>query len=262
MVKRVLSALIGGPILLVLTWLGGWYLTLLIVVLALLAFREFISIGQKAGLATQSKLMGLFCVLCLATFLFHRTEWLLSVGFIGFIFTFGNYAIRYPLISLADATYGFLAFFYPLGLLTNLYYLRELPHGASWCFFVFLLVWVTDSGAFFVGSAIGKRKLAPNVSPNKSIEGAVGGVLAACCFGFVFWLIAKEGSLPAILFLSILTSIVAQIGDLFESALKRTAGVKDSGNVIPGHGGILDRFDSFLFAIPIVYLSLILGLVG
>jgi phosphatidate cytidylyltransferase len=262
MIKRILSALVGAPIILLLTWFGGMYLSVLITGLALLGLKEFLEIGRNAGLAAQSKLLGMFSILWLFVFLMGYTQWLLPLGIIWFVIIFGHYALYYPKISFAQAAYGFVGFIYPVALFTYLYHLRELPNGLYWCFYVFLLVWITDSGAYFAGNVFGKRKLAPKVSPNKSVEGAVGGVLAALLFGFVFWVVTKEGTLPAILALSLLTSIVSQIGDLFESALKRSAGVKDSGALIPGHGGILDRFDSFLFALPIVYFALMLGVVG
>jgi phosphatidate cytidylyltransferase len=214
MVKRVLSALIGGPILLFLTWLGGWYLTLLIVALALLALREFLNLAQKANGAIQQKTIVLFSLLWLLFFSLKKSEWLLPLGIIFLLFILGHYAVRYPTIPFTAVWYSFLAVLYPVALFTSLYYLRELPDGEMWCFYVFLLVWLTDIGAFFIGSAFGKRKLAPNVSPNKSIEGALGGSLTAFCFGLVFWLITRVGNLPAILLLSLLTSAVSQIGDL------------------------------------------------
>jgi phosphatidate cytidylyltransferase len=262
MAKRILSALIGAPLLLFFTWLGGWYLALLVTGLALLSLREFLEIGRKAGFIFRSAFISVFCFAWLVFFLTGFEHWLLPLGLIWFILIFGRYALSYPDISLNEATYGLLAFIYSVVLFTYLYFLRELPHGLSWCFYVFIVVWASDSGAFFIGSAFGKRKLAPRVSPNKSVEGAVGGLVMAMVIGFVFWLITKEGNLSVILVLSIITSFVSQIGDLFESALKRSAGVKDSGNLIPGHGGILDRFDSFLFALPVVYFAIVLGLVG
>jgi len=262
MVIRILTALIGGPLLLLITWFGGWYLAILVVLLAALGFKEFIGLGQKAGLIKSPILSASFSVLWLALFLLQQTKWLIPLLFVWFVVVFGKYAVRFPAISFAGAAFEFLTIIYPVAFFTFLSYLRELPSGVNWCFFAFLLVWVTDTGAFFIGNALGKRKLAPQVSPNKSVEGAIGGVVAACCFGVLFYFVTRESNLALLLGLSFLLSIVSQLGDLFESAIKRTAGVKDSGTLIPGHGGILDRFDSFLFVIPVVYFSLALGLVG
>lgn len=262
MVKRVLSALIGAPILLFITWLGDIYLASLVVLLALLGLKEILEIGKKAGLVIDWKFTALLSLLWLVVFWLGKTEWLLPLGIIWFILFFGRFALLYPQMNFTEASFEFFAFVYPVALFTYLYYLRELPQGLNWCFYVFLLVWITDTGAFFVGNSLGKKKLAPKVSPNKSIEGAVGGLIAALVFGLIFWMITHEGNLLAVLVLSLTTSVVSQIGDLFESALKRSAGVKDSGKLIPGHGGILDRFDSFLFALPAVYFVLKLGLVG
>lgn len=118
---------------------------------------------------------------------------------------------------------------------------------------LFALVWINDAGAYFAGSLLGKNKIAPKISPNKTIEGSIGGfaatILLAMIIAFFTDLIPiKEG-----LMLGIVMGVVGPLGDLFESAMKRGAGVKDSGNLIPGHGGILDRVDSILFGAPIIY---------
>ncbi|MGO3338459.1 phosphatidate cytidylyltransferase [Psychrobacter sp.] len=140
--------------------------------------------------------------------------------------------------------------------ITAMFYLWQLS--AWWLLYVFLLVWCADSGAYFVGRKLGRRKMAPNVSPNKSMEGLAGGLITGLIVVVaisVFQL--KLTGIPLIAFvaLSALTILSSVLGDLFESMLKRRADVKDSGTILPGHGGILDRIDSLLSATPIFALG-------
>ena len=139
-------------------------------------------------------------------------------------------------------------------LLGHLVLLRQLPDGRGWVFLVLFAVMACDSLAYFVGSSLGKHKLYPAVSPKKSIEGALGGLVGSC---LGVWLAAvlflPSFGIKDVLLVGILIGIVGQIGDLFESLLKRACGVKDSGGIFPGHGGILDRLDSLLFAFPLAY---------
>jgi phosphatidate cytidylyltransferase len=131
---------------------------------------------------------------------------------------------------------------------------KGLERGEWWIMFLLLLIWANDTFAYFTGRAIGRTKLSPRISPKKTIEGAVGGLIggaiAALLFNNIFGL--GMGVFPAVV-LSVVIGVVAIFGDLIESVLKRAAGVKDSGRVIPGHGGILDRIDSLVFAVPVLY---------
>ena len=123
---------------------------------------------------------------------------------------------------------------------------------------IFIFIWVNDTGAYLVGSRWGKRRLAPNISPKKSVEGSIGGLLLVLLSAVVLRLLLfPELSWLRILLIAAVVAIFGTIGDLFESSLKRRAGVKDSGKLIPGHGGILDRIDSLLLAVPAVYLLLL-----
>ncbi|RNF81709.1 phosphatidate cytidylyltransferase [Montanilutibacter psychrotolerans] len=135
--------------------------------------------------------------------------------------------------------------------------LPGIPKGHMWLLTALAVVWAADSGAYFVGRRFGKHKLAPRVSPNKTIEGVVGGVLAGVLAGLGFaWLAgAQPGQLPAVALVAFIAVLFSVVGDLFESLLKRHAGVKDSGHLIPGHGGILDRVDGVLAALPVFALG-------
>jgi len=128
----------------------------------------------------------------------------------------------------------------------------ETPRGAWIVLYVFAVTWISDTGAYFVGSRFGKRKLAPRLSPNKTFEGAIGGLVAACLMSLAWghWI-----GIPwwHCIVLGPLLGLLGQIGDLCESALKRDLGIKDFGGIMPGHGGVLDRFDSLLFTAPIAY---------
>jgi len=158
--------------------------------------------------------------------------------------------------SFDDATYPIAASFYVGIGFHNLVTARM--DGLDKVVLALFIVWATDIGAYMIGRQFGKHKLLPKVSPNKTIEGSLGGILAAVLVGAAFMLFDKSVYAPhsflVMLVLIILFSIFGQFGDLVESAIKRYFGVKDSGKLIPGHGGILDRFDSMIFVFPIMHL--------
>lgn len=129
--------------------------------------------------------------------------------------------------------------------------------GAGWLLLALMLVWATDTGAYFAGRAFGRRKLAPRISPNKTFEGLVGGLLAgvAVAVAGAWWLGTAPSQLPLVALVAVLAVLFSVAGDLFESLLKRHVGVKDSGTMIPGHGGLLDRLDSVFAALPVFALG-------
>jgi phosphatidate cytidylyltransferase len=129
--------------------------------------------------------------------------------------------------------------------------------GAWAVLFVFLTTWACDTGAFFVGRTFGRHKLAPQLSPGKTREGAIGGLLAALVVGSVLGNVLHLGS-PLSLLLGVVSGVLGQVGDLVASAIKRELGLKDFGALLPGHGGILDRFDSLLLTAPAIYYILLL----
>ncbi len=137
---------------------------------------------------------------------------------------------------------------------SHLVLLRHLDDGRQWVAIVILATWATDTAAYFVGRAIGRIHITPNISPNKTLEGSLAGLVGG--FGavlFLNWLTGLQADFADIIPIALLLPLVAQIGDLAESLLKRSVGVKDTGALIPGHGGFLDRLDSILFTAPLVY---------
>ena len=191
-------------------------------------------------------------------YLFFTNSWQLLVGLLtAFLLSIALiFLFRFTDIRQVTAEVGVLAFgilYVPL-LLGYLPLLRSGIYGDKWIFLLMFIVMSGDSAAFYLGSCFGKHKLYPAVSPNKSVEGALGGLLGSICGA----LIAKTLFFPEIgLILCTVTALAVgatgQVGDLFESLLKRSCGVKDSGSMIPGHGGILDRLDSILFAAPVIW---------
>jgi len=143
--------------------------------------------------------------------------------------------------------------------LSLLIFMKNLEMGTFWILWLLIVIFSNDTGAFYGGKFFGKNALAPNISPNKTIEGSLGGIITSTIFGFIFSVIFfKDFSLafcmvPA----SIILTIAGQMGDLFESAMKRASGIKDSGSILPGHGGMLDRIDGLLPAIPVLYIYLV-----
>jgi phosphatidate cytidylyltransferase len=156
--------------------------------------------------------------------------------------------------AAGDTALFIMGFFYVPFLLGHLMLLRGLPHGISWIFLLLVIVMAGDSGAYYVGCSFGRRKLYPAVSPNKSVEGSLGGLAGSLTGAFI----ARATFFPELTIADAMITalglgILGQLGDLFESLLKRSFGVKDSGAIVPGHGGILDRLDSILFAAPAVF---------
>ncbi|MCP4721432.1 MAG: phosphatidate cytidylyltransferase [Desulfobacteraceae bacterium] len=143
--------------------------------------------------------------------------------------------------------------------LSLLIFLKELEGGTFWIIWMLIVIFANDTGAFYTGTFFGKHKLAPNISPNKTIEGSMGGIVTSMIFGFIFSLIFFDSLSLAFLTIpcSFLMAVAGQIGDLFESAMKRASHIKDSGRILPGHGGMLDRIDGLLLAVPVLYVYLV-----
>jgi phosphatidate cytidylyltransferase len=277
-ILRVASAVIFLPLLVLMARVGGLlYLgfTLLFIGLAL---REFYLMMAAKGLSPHWKsgflAALLFPVGIYARLRTHRTEeWhvagLLTVLLVGMLLAeLRRGASKQTLVNTSSTLLGAL---YIGWLGSHVVALRELPAtlhlpyavGMSFALLPFFLAWTCDTVAYLVGRAWGRHRLAPGVSPQKSVEGAVGGLLAAVLASAAarLWF-ASYLSWGAALVLGVLVGVFAQLGDLVESLLKRDAETKESSSLIPGHGGVLDRFDSLLFAAPLVYYYLVGAVFG
>ena len=263
--KRIISSIIGILILIFLVLSGSFPFFLTVSIIAILGIREF-----SRMLDIKSKL--LFSILSFSVFLIVLNAYLISnnynylpYGFILFfiillLYIYNLYNYREQ-DFIKNISYQLFSVIYIGGGLSFAVFLRDLSTApfvntlALWL--VLIATWLTDSGAYFIGKKYGKTAMAPIISPNKTIAGAVGGITVTAVF-----------IISAALFLEILNfyyiifaftfPVVAIMGDLFESCIKRDFDTKDTGSIIPGHGGILDRFDSFIFTAPFTYYFIIL----
>lgn len=260
LIKRLIVAIILIPVGVILIKLGGWPFTLFIALLLGLAAWEFCNLFKQAGYAPATPLI---------------ITGVVALAVMRLVSGFAHQDLILTIIVLATMTYHLVAFekgrdssasdfVISLGGLTylgilgsHLISLRQLPDGLWWFMLIMPIAWLADSGAFFIGSRFGKHRIAPRLSPKKSWEGYLGGVLTGIASGILFsylWgLVSPAMTLSRGLIAGIVLSVFPTLGDLGESMLKRQFGVKDSGNLLPGHGGVLDRLDSWIWAAAIGY---------
>jgi phosphatidate cytidylyltransferase len=270
--RRISFAVIPAPASIAIIYFGDWALAIVLAVLAALAAWELFRMARETGalplepagiglaallpIAVHAQRLGIYtlsntAIVTMVLLLFASTIWLRG-------------PTGKPLSSVAITAFGVLY----AGLFSYIYALRYHDYavgaaaGTALVFLPVLLTWTTDVGAYAFGRTFGRKKLIPSISPGKTVEGAVGGLGLAIviCLLYVRFVLMPYAQLGltiqgAVLF-AIVISVAAQTGDLAESLLKREAGVKDSSRIIPGHGGILDRFDSLLFVMPVAFLLL------
>ena len=254
--KRIVSALCILPLLAILVRYGSPFLFGLIMtgVIGLGLLEFFRMLGGK-GLP-HWEWLGVLVGVLLPWALYWEVlpGQALVAAMVALMFLVGLFSRQELMLSLQSAAYTLLGVLYVSWLLSHVLLLRLLANGQFYVFFVFLVVWLGDAAALYVGSLFGHHKLAPAISPGKTIEGAIGGLfgsLGGALLGH-FWLV-PEFSLGQCLLLGGILAVLGQVGDLSESLLKRSTGVKDSGQLIPGHGGILDKVDGMLFSTPAMY---------
>lgn len=255
--QRVITAVVALIIFIPIILLGGPFIEIAALVLAGVAMSEVL-IMKKILLVSPEAILSILGTL----FLVAPKTWLHSLpSQINTPAIFMVFAIALMIrtvfsknrFNFDDAGILTLTMLY-IGVGFNLF-VQARTIGLGMILYLLLTVWCTDSGAYLIGRKLGKRKLAPQISPNKTWEGSIGGIVVAVIVGVIFSLLGaiNHGVVATVLF-SFVLSIAGQMGDLIESALKRFYGVKDSGKILPGHGGILDRFDSLLLVLPMAYL--------
>lgn len=261
MKQRIITAIIFGLVLIPIILYGGIPLTLLTYFLALIGLYELLKMRNLHLFSIP----GIISLLVLWIFLLpERFQHVLDLyGFtkIEIAMLAILLLLTYTVATKNRFTFDDVAFSIMSTLYVGIgfYYLIEIRDaGLVYIFYSLFIIWATDSGAYFIGRAMGKNKLWPEISPNKTVEGSIGGIVCAIIVSILFVLLTDiDASMVELSLITIFLSIFGQIGDLVESALKRHYDVKDSGRILPGHGGILDRFDSLLFVWPLLHFLLL-----
>ena len=260
--KRVVTGVLGVSLLLGLISFGGfWGVWLIGVVIALGMLIEFVNICFSLPDLKEKRLVILAAAAFLAFAYGIYPSRAISIGvfsFLGiftyFLFTARRYQGAAFHTHCQELMYSVFGLIY-LGILPLfLSAIRRDMHGREWVVVFLLIVWAGDTAAYFVGKRFGRRKLYPQISPKKTVEGAIGGLLGGVVIALLFRQIHfNQVSLVALGVVAVVVGAVSQIGDLCESLVKRAFDKKDSGSILPGHGGFLDRFDSVVFSLPIMY---------
>jgi len=272
--KRVLVSLIAAPAVIAAAYVGRAALSAVLGIVAALAAWEVGRLAEARGVRPLAAGMALAAAIPLLVQAHFERVWSPPLSLLATILVALLGAAIWlrgvdgkPLTSVAVTVFAAL---YTGGMLSFAYGLRyhrftvpsEPAAGTALLFLPIILTWASDIGAYFVGRSLGRRKLIPAVSPGKTVEGALGGVLATvlAAWAYVAFVLQPAAHLSmrgaGIVLFGVAISVAAQLGDLAESLLKREAGMKDSSNLIPGHGGVLDRLDSLFFVLPVAYLLL------
>ncbi|PLS06548.1 phosphatidate cytidylyltransferase [Neobacillus cucumis] len=259
MKQRIITGVVAAALFLPIVFYGGLPFVLLTYILATIGLYELLKMKNLNIFSINGLLSLIFLWVIifpkqyhhiLSSFFYSKTE----VAMICIMLLLAFTVITKNRFTFEDVSFSILSAIY-VGI--GFYFFIETREaGLVYVFYSLFLIWATDSGAYFVGKAMGKHKLWPEISPNKTVEGSLGGVVCAVIVGILFSLFSKTipVGLVTLMGITVVLSVFGQIGDLVQSAFKRHFNVKDSGKILPGHGGILDRFDSLLFVWPILNL--------
>lgn len=266
---RLMSSAVLVVLALVFLITGGRLLGIVTLLLSAVAFRELMHACRveedgKAGMLEYVGYAGIFLyyLAMILTKNFSLATGCLVLLFLAEMFV---YVFRFPHYNAVQVMTAFFCAFYPAVLFSFVYLTRELTYGVYLVWLIFISSWICDTCAYVTGMAFGKHKLAPVLSPKKSVEGSVGGVIGSALVGALFswiFLVPVTQDTNAVWLIALISAagaVISQVGDLAASAIKRNHEIKDYGKLIPGHGGIMDRFDSVLFTAPVIYyLSVVL----
>lgn len=260
--KRVISAIISLPLLFFVVIFNDHVFLAGLCIVALMGLYEYF-LAVSAIKIRPMKILGSVCGIILILIMAHERAFEYMAPFITLvIFLLLSTTVffrKYNFLGAGATVIGmYIPFFFGY-----IQLIRAIPErGIYLVWFVFIVSWITDTAAYFSGMAFGKTKLCPSISPKKTVEGAIGGIIASiiACVGYGLFLGSRgiiEIPLYKLLILGALGSLVSQLGDLAASSIKRKVGIKDYGSIMPGHGGVMDRFDSILFAAPLIYYYII-----
>lgn len=275
---RILTSLAGVPVLVGLFWLGSWPLTLFVVVISQLALRELNSFYRSKGVGhSLAFVLPYVLLLPLCVGLPHGTHLSLTQGGVDFFHVWGGLTVLWLLVlflrelfSTREQILASIGASLLIGLLATLPFVslvamdQALPESSRRALMLSFLLstWATDTFAYFGGRLFGRHKLFERASPKKTVEGFLAGLVGACLVGTLAARWLGDGLMLDGLVLGLLLGVSGPAGDLLESRMKRDAGLKDSAKVLPGHGGVLDRFDSWIFSAPLAFLMVWLGWLG
>ncbi|MDR7856234.1 phosphatidate cytidylyltransferase [Tissierella sp.] len=245
--KRFFSGFIGLILLILVVSNGGYLLSFAVYIVSIIGLKEFYKAIENLNITPIYSIGYLG-----ATGLFISI--LLQKEYLGLIFTIIVITLLISVVinkntSIEDVSLTIMGILYIPFLLFHIIYLDN----TKYIWLIFIIAFGTDTFAYLTGNLFGKRKLCPKVSPNKTIEGFVGGIFGSCILLIAYAMYFNINPIWKIIVLSIVCSVIAQLGDLVASKIKRISGIKDYGSIMPGHGGILDRFDSIIFTAPVIY---------
>lgn len=254
---RLLSGIVLVIVLIATVGYGGNVLFAVLGIISLIGLSELYKVVD-----VHNKLLGMAGYL--ATVVYYgmlfagKMEAMTMLTILFLILVMAVYVFSFPKFRSEQVMTVFFGFFYVAVMLSYVYQTRELPDGMIVVWLIFLSSWGCDTCAYCVGMLIGKHKMAPRLSPKKSVEGGIGGILGAALLGALFALAMNQwaGAEASVLHYALICAVggmISQVGDLAASAIKRNHDIKDYGKLIPGHGGILDRFDSVIFTAPVIY---------